>query len=80
MPIEAMTKAVGVDLGTSTIKLVSGNYKYKIPSVIGTPNPGWTGMSTDKSWLTILVCSMVHSMMSTGILRPGMVASFSTWV
>ena len=50
-----MTNAVGIDLGTSTIKLTCGDMKYKIPSVIGTPNPGWTGMATDKSWLNNLI-------------------------
>ncbi|MBY8999916.1 MAG: ParM/StbA family protein [Candidatus Heimdallarchaeota archaeon] len=55
MPIAPMTNAVGIDLGTSTIKLTCGDLKYKIPSVIGTPNPGWTGMATDKSWLNNLI-------------------------
>ncbi len=55
MPIEPMTKAVGVDLGTSTIKLVSGGAKYRIPSIIGSPNPGWSGMVQDKSWVNNLI-------------------------
>ncbi|MCG3256975.1 MAG: ParM/StbA family protein [Candidatus Heimdallarchaeota archaeon] len=55
MPIAPMTNAVGIDLGTSTIKLTSGDNKYRIPSVIGTPNPGWQGMSSDKSWLNNLI-------------------------
>jgi actin-like ATPase involved in cell morphogenesis len=50
-----MTNAVGIDLGTSTIKLTCGENKYRIPSVIGTPNPGWQGMSSDKSWLNNLI-------------------------
>jgi len=55
MPIEPMTKAVGVDLGTSTIKLVCGDHSYRIPSVIGSPNLGWSGMVQDKSWLNNLI-------------------------
>ncbi|MCE7741324.1 MAG: ParM/StbA family protein [Candidatus Heimdallarchaeota archaeon] len=55
MPIAPMTNAVGIDLGTSTIKLISENYQYRIPSLIGTPNPGWQGMSSDKSWLNNLI-------------------------
>ena len=50
-----MTNAVGIDLGTSTIKLTCGDLQYRIPSVIGTPNPGWQGMSSDKSWLNNLI-------------------------
>ncbi|MCG3220967.1 MAG: hypothetical protein H7641_06265, partial [Candidatus Heimdallarchaeota archaeon] len=55
MPIAPMTNAVGIDLGTSTIKLTCGDLQYRIPSVIGTPNPGWQGMSSDKSWLNNLI-------------------------
>ncbi len=55
MPIAPMTNAVGIDLGTSTIKLTCQDKKYRIPSVIGTPNPGWQGMSQDKSWLNNLI-------------------------
>ena len=55
MPIAPMTNAVGIDLGTSTIKLTCGDLKYRIPSVIGSPNPGWQGMSSDKSWLNNLI-------------------------
>ncbi|NHJ48854.1 MAG: ParM/StbA family protein [Asgard group archaeon] len=42
---------VGIDLGTSTIKMSSksGGTLIKIPSIIGDPNPGWTGMTLDKS-------------------------------
>jgi actin-like ATPase involved in cell morphogenesis len=44
-------RSVGIDLGTSTIKLSSKNGEalFKIPSIIGDPNPGWTGMTLDKS-------------------------------
>lgn len=42
---------VGIDLGTSTIKMSSNDGKalVRIPSIIGDPNPGWTGMTLDKS-------------------------------
>ena len=55
MPIKPIVRSVGVDLGTSSIKVSSGNRKYKIASVIGSPNPGWQGMSSDKSWLNNLI-------------------------
>lgn len=40
---------IGCDLGTSTIKLSCGDTKFLIPSLIGEPNPGWSGASFDKS-------------------------------
>ncbi|HUU79502.1 MAG TPA: ParM/StbA family protein [candidate division Zixibacteria bacterium] len=44
-------RSVGIDLGTSTIKMSSNDGKalVRIPSIIGDPNPGWTGMTLDKS-------------------------------
>jgi len=44
-------RSVGIDLGTSTIKMSSrdGEALIRIPSIIGDPNPGWTGMTLDKS-------------------------------
>ncbi|MCG3253012.1 MAG: ParM/StbA family protein [Candidatus Heimdallarchaeota archaeon] len=44
-------RSVGIDLGTSTIKISSNNGSdlKRIPSIIGDPNPGWTGMTLDKS-------------------------------
>ena len=44
-------RTVGIDLGTSTIKMSSdtGKKLIRIPSIIGDPNPGWTGMTLDKS-------------------------------
>jgi len=44
-------RSVWIDLGTSTIKMSSNNGEslIKIPSIIGDPNPGWTGMTLDKS-------------------------------
>ncbi|MHA1310314.1 MAG: hypothetical protein ACTSQO_05220 [Candidatus Helarchaeota archaeon] len=50
-----MTIHVGIDLGTSTIKVVCGSQVYMIPSIIGEPNPGWTGMSLDKSLVNNMV-------------------------
>lgn len=44
-----MVIPVGCDLGTSTIKICCGEKKILIPSIIGEPNPGWTGMSIDKT-------------------------------
>ncbi len=55
MPVAEITRAVGVDLGTSTIKIVCGDQQYKIPSVIGSPNPGWAGLVQDKSLLNNLI-------------------------
>jgi actin-like ATPase involved in cell morphogenesis len=44
-----MVTYVGIDLGTSTVKLVCGETKYLIPSIIGEPNPGWQGMTIDQT-------------------------------
>jgi hypothetical protein len=44
-----VTLHIGVDLGTSTIKVMCGSQKFLIPSILGEPNPGWSGMSVDKS-------------------------------
>ena len=44
-----MPNYIGIDLGTSTIKISTGDKKILVPSIIGEPNPGWTGMSVDKS-------------------------------
>jgi actin-like ATPase involved in cell morphogenesis len=44
-----MVTHVGIDLGTSTIKICCGERKILIPSLIGEPNPGWTGMTIDKT-------------------------------
>ncbi|MHA1714752.1 MAG: hypothetical protein ACTSXP_03845, partial [Promethearchaeota archaeon] len=50
-------KCIGMDLGTSTIKISADDNTtlYKIASVIGDVNEGWTGMSIDKSWINNLV-------------------------
>ncbi len=40
---------VGVDLGTSTIKVSCQGFSYKIPSIIGDNNPGgWEGLNSNK--------------------------------
>lgn len=46
-----------MDLGTSTIKISTGERTklYKVASVIGDVNEGWTGMAMDKSWINNLV-------------------------
>ncbi|MFO8020297.1 MAG: ParM/StbA family protein [Promethearchaeia archaeon] len=41
-------KNVGIDLGTSTVKISCGDQQFLIPSVIGEPNPGWTGTTFEK--------------------------------
>lgn len=42
--------SAGTDLGTSTIKSVAGDTSFRMPSIIGEPNPGFKGMPVDKSW------------------------------
>ncbi len=44
-----MVQHIGIDLGTSTIKVTCGDTKHLIPSIIGETNPGWGGATTDKS-------------------------------
>ena len=44
-----MVSNIGIDLGTSTIKVSYGNSHYLIPSIIGEPNPGWSGATSDTS-------------------------------
>ncbi|MHA1271499.1 MAG: hypothetical protein ACTSPY_17030, partial [Candidatus Helarchaeota archaeon] len=44
-----MVQHIGIDLGTSTIKVVCGSNRYLIPSIVGEVNPGWSGMTIDKS-------------------------------
>jgi len=50
-------KFAGMDLGTSTLKCSydNGQKKYKMISMLGDVNEGWTGMSVDKSWINNLV-------------------------
>ena len=57
MPVASVTNAIGIDLGTSTIKISTQDSKnlMRIPSLIGEPNPGFEGMSSDKSWINNLV-------------------------
>lgn len=40
---------MGLDLGTSTIKISCNGKTYMIPSLIGEPNPGWQGGTMDTS-------------------------------
>lgn len=47
---------VGIDLGTSTIKVSFGDRKFRIPSIIGEPNPGgFAGIMQDTSWESNLI-------------------------
>ena len=46
---------IGVDLGTSTIKISCGDVSMQIPSLIGEPNPGWSGGTLDTALITNLV-------------------------
>ena len=58
MPVEKVNSPIGLDLGTSTIKVSSDRFgkELKIPSLIGEPNTGgFDGMSIDKTWVNNLV-------------------------
>lgn len=46
---------VGIDLGTSTIKVSFGTTQLRFPSVIGEPRPGFRGITEDTSWINNLV-------------------------
>ena len=52
------TVNVGIDLGTSSIKISTGPKKIRIPSIIGEPNPGFRGLVTDKSWENNLIIEL----------------------
>ena len=45
---------VGIDIGGS-VKISAGDQKLNIPSIIGNPNPGWSGMSATKEWAENLI-------------------------
>ncbi len=49
---------IGIDLGTSTIKVSYREKRYKITSIIGEPNPGFRGVSPDTSWENNLVIKL----------------------
>ncbi|MFW9921743.1 MAG: hypothetical protein ACFFDW_00445 [Candidatus Thorarchaeota archaeon] len=49
MSLRPTYRAIGIDLGTSTIKLSCANHLIKIPSIVGMPLAGWSGFSGDKS-------------------------------
>ncbi len=44
-----MVLPIGIDLGTSTIKLSCLGTEFQIPSLIGEANPGWSGGTLDTS-------------------------------
>ncbi|MHA1427535.1 MAG: hypothetical protein ACTSQI_16220 [Candidatus Helarchaeota archaeon] len=45
---------VGIDIGGS-VKISSGTQMFNIPSIIGAPNPGWSGISPNKDWVENLI-------------------------
>ncbi len=47
-------RPVGIDIGGS-VKISSGELTFNIPSIIGAPNPGWSGISPNKDWAANLV-------------------------
>jgi len=55
MGVVGRLQAIGIDLGTSTIKISFGTRKLRFPSVIGEPRPGFRGLIEDKSLLSNLV-------------------------
>ena len=57
MSLRPTYRAIGIDLGTSTIKLSCADHLKKIPSIVGTPLQGWSGFSGDKSLEKNLVIS-----------------------
>lgn len=59
MVSQARFKCVGIDLGTSTIKASFGDKKFRLPSIIGEPNPaGFTSVTQDKSLVNNLVINI----------------------
>ncbi|NHJ87137.1 MAG: ParM/StbA family protein [Asgard group archaeon] len=49
MSLRPTFRAMGIDLGTSTIKLSCADHLRKVPSIVGTPLEGWKGFSGDSS-------------------------------
>ncbi|NHJ49026.1 MAG: hypothetical protein FK733_14665 [Asgard group archaeon] len=49
MSLRPTFRAIGIDLGTSTIKLSCASHLKKIPSILGFPLEGWKGFSGDSS-------------------------------
>jgi hypothetical protein len=45
---------IGIDIGGS-VKISCGEERFNIPSIIGIPNPGWSGISPNKGWAENLV-------------------------
>ena len=45
---------IGIDIGGS-VKISSGAEEFNIPSIIGAPNPGWSGISPNKDWIRNLI-------------------------
>ena len=57
MSLRPTYRAIGIDLGTSTIKLSCATHLKKIPSIVGQPLEGWRGFSGDSSLEKNLVIS-----------------------
>ncbi|MBN1328723.1 MAG: ParM/StbA family protein [Candidatus Heimdallarchaeota archaeon] len=49
MSLRPTYRAIGIDLGTSTVKLSCAQHLKKIPSIVGSPLEGWRGFSGDSS-------------------------------
>ena len=58
LPLISKIVTVGIDLGTSSVKISMGPRKLRFPSLIGEPNPGFRGITTDKSWENNLVIEL----------------------
>ncbi len=59
MPETHKFKCVGIDLGTSTIKTSYENKRFRLPSIIGEPNPaGFSGVTHDTSLINNLVINI----------------------
>ncbi|MHA1213034.1 MAG: hypothetical protein ACTSSH_11285, partial [Candidatus Heimdallarchaeota archaeon] len=49
MSLRPTYRAIGIDLGTSTIKMSCAHHLKKVPSIVGNPLEGWRGFSGDSS-------------------------------
>ena len=58
MSLFSKVVAIGIDLGTSSIKISVGPKRFKLPSIIGEPNPGFKGLTRDKSWENNLIIEL----------------------
>ncbi|MHA1378317.1 MAG: hypothetical protein ACTSRG_08035 [Candidatus Helarchaeota archaeon] len=49
-----ITVPIGIDIG-GNVKVAWGEQSFYIPSIIGSPNPGWSGISPNKEWTKNLI-------------------------